>query len=289
MSKSKKQVIAPGLVVQNKLLRIVNYVLLSLFLLIVIVPILIVFVTSFKTNKEYMYTKIWDMPKSFLNFDNYRVYFDRGKYLVGLKNVSILILVALVSSVVMGTMVSFIMTRFDFRLKKIILGLYIFAAIIPGTTTAVATFKIIQHLHLYNTMGAGCLLYSATGVLDIYLFMQFIRGIPLELDESAMLDGATYFRIYRSIVLPLMVPAISTVSILKVVWIYNDFFIPITYMPNMDLMTVSTGLKFFSTDRITQWNVMAAGIIAVMLPTLLVYLLMQKYIIAGALEGSVKS
>lgn len=287
--RKKKNIIASGLVVQNRFLRVTNYILLMIFILIVIVPIMIVFLTSFKTNKEYLYTKIWDLPKSFFNFENYKIYFERGRYADGMKNVTIMIVVSLIASVIMGTMVSFVMTRFEFRLKKAILGLYIFAAIIPGTTTAVATFTIIKSLHLYNNLGAGCLLYSATGVLDIYLFMQFMKGIPIELDESAMLDGASYFQIYRSIILPLMIPAISTVSILKVVWIYNDYFIPITYMPKMSLMTVSTGLKIFSTDRITQWNVMAAGIISVMLPTLIVYLFAQKYIIAGALEGSVKS
>lgn len=287
--KKKKSVIAPGLVVQNKPLRVVNYILLIIFFIMVIVPIIIVFLTSFKTNKEYMYSSIWDLPKNFFNFENYKIYIKNGRYINGMKNVIIMIVVALVSSVIMGTMVSYVMTRFNFRLKKLILGLYIFAAVIPATTTAVATFTIIKGLHLYNTLGAGCLLYSATGVLDIYLFMQFMSNIPIELDESAMLDGASYFRTYRSIILPLMTPAIGTVSILKVVWIYNDFFIPITYMPKLDLATVSTGLRSFSTDRISQWNVMAAGIMAVMIPTLIIFLITQKYIIAGAVEGSVKS
>ena len=287
--KKKKSIISPGLVVQNKPLRVVNYLLLIIFFVMVSVPIAIVFLASFKTNKEYMYSNIWDLPKNFFNFENYKVYIEKGRYVNGMKNVVIMMVVALVTSIAMGTMVAYVMTRFNFRFKKLILGLYILAAIIPGTTTAVATFTIIKGLHLYNTLGAGCLLYSSTGVLDIYIFMQFMRSIPVELDESAMLDGASYFKTYCSIILPLMIPAIGTISILKAVWIYNDFFIPITYMPKLDLATVSTGLRTFSTDRISQWNVMAAGIMAVMIPTLIIFLVTQKYIIAGAVEGSVKS
>lgn len=287
--KKRKNIIAPGLIVQSRLLRIINYIILILFLVIVCVPIIIVFLTSFKTNKEYMYSSIWDLPKSFFNFENYKIYIDKGRYLTGMKNVLLMTVIALVASVVMGTMVSYVMTRFSFRFKRLILGLYIFAAIIPSTTTAVATFTIIKGLHLYNNLGAGCLLYSVTGVLDIYLFMQFMRGISIELDESAMLDGASYFRVYSSIILPLMKPAIGTVAILKIVWIYNDFFIPITYMPDMSLVTVSTGLRSFSADRVSQWNVMAAGIMSVMLPTLIIFLFAQRFIIAGAVEGSVKS
>lgn len=281
--------VASGLVVRNPVLRIFNYVLLGVFLLLVLIPLMIVLITSFKTNQEYMYSKLWDLPKNILNFENYLVYFQKGKMLTGFKNLAVLIGTALIASVFMGTMVAYAVSRFDFRFKKIILAAYVFAAIIPTTTTAVATFSIIKTLHVYNTIYAGVILFSSTGVLDIYMFIQFISKISVELDQSARVDGASYFRIYWSIILPLMKPAIATVSILKIVTIYNDFFIPFTYMPSMKLSTITTGLMTFTNDRVSQWNVMSAGIIAVMLPTLIIYLVVQKYIIAGVTDGSVKS
>jgi raffinose/stachyose/melibiose transport system permease protein len=283
-----KYIAADGLVVRNKPLRLFNYALLVFFVIIVVVPMLIVFLTSFKSNQEYMYSNIWDFPKNFLNFENYVIYVQKGKMFTGLRNVATMTVVALTATLFMGSMVSYVVSRFDFKGKKLVLGAYVFAAIIPTTTTAVATFTIIKALHVYNTIYAGCILYSATGVLDIYLFIQFISKISVELDQSARIDGASYFRVYWSIILPLLKPAIATVAILRVVFIYNDFFTPITYMPSLKLATITTGLMKFTQDRISQWNVMAAGIIAVLLPTLVVYLLAQKYIISGVTNGSVK-
>lgn len=282
-----KYIAADGLSVKSPLLRTVNYALLVFFVLLVVVPLLIVLITSLKSNDEYLYTKVWDLPK-ILNWENYLVYVQKGKMLQGLKNVGIMTAVALTASIFMGTMVAYVVSRFKFQGKKLILSAYVFAAIIPTTTTAVATFTIIRALHAYNSLYAGCILYSATGVLDIYMFIQFMSSISRELDQSARIDGASYFKVYWSIILPLMRPAIATISILKIVTIYNDFFTPITYMPSMKLSTITTGLMVFTNDRISQWNVMSAGIIAVMLPTLLVYLFAQRYIIAGVTTGSVK-
>ncbi len=278
-----------GLAVRNPALRTFNYLLMILFVVIVVAPLAIIFITSFKSNQEYMYTQLWDLPSSFLNFENYAVYLERGQVLTGLKNVGIMIAVALTASVAMGSMVSYVLTRFDFPGKKVILGAYVFAAIIPGTTTAIATFTIIKALHLFNRLGAGCLLFSATSVLDIYMFIQFMSKISTDLDQSARIDGASYLRVYWSIILPLLKPAIATVGILRIVYIYNDFFIPITFMPSVKLSTITTGLMVFTQDRVSQWNVMAAGIMAVLFPTLLIYLFAQRYIIAGVTEGAVKS
>ncbi|AEI39890.1 carbohydrate ABC transporter permease [Paenibacillus mucilaginosus] len=285
----KQRSMESGLVVNHPLLRLLNYALLLGFVILVIAPILIVFLVSFKSNQEYMYSQVWDLPQSFLNFDNFKVYWKRGKMLLGFQNVGILIVVSLITSIFMGTMVAYVVTRFKFRGRKLILGLYVFAAVLPTTTTAIATFTVIKSLALYNTLYAGLLLYSAAGVLDIYMFMQFMYKIPTELDQSARVEGASYFRVYWSVILPLMRPAIATISILKVVGIYNDFFIPTVYMPSSKLSTITSGLMLFTQDRMSQWNVLSAGIIAVLLPTLIIYLAAQRFIISGVTDGAVKS
>ncbi|CAN7251047.1 carbohydrate ABC transporter permease [Paenibacillus sp. LjRoot153] len=285
----KRRNFESGLVVNHPALRLFNYAILLLFVIMVLTPILIVFLVSFKSNQEYIYSHVWDLPKSFLNFENFSVYWKRGKMMLGFKNVGILILVALLTSIFMGTMVAFVVTRFQFRFRKLLLGMYVFAAVLPTTTTAIATFTIIKSLHLYNTLTAGLVLYSAAGVLDIYMFMQFMYKIPTELDQSARVEGASYWRVYWSLILPLMRPAIATISILKVVSIYNDFFVPTVYMPSSKLSTITSGLMLFTQDRASQWNVLSAGIIAVLLPTLIIYLLAQRFIISGVTDGAVKS
>lgn len=273
---------------KNPIVKCVNYAILTLFVLILFMPILIIFFASFKSNHEYMYTSLMQPPESFLNFENYTKAFVEGKMMVGFKNTLILAVTSIVGSVTMGSMVAYALGRFEFKARKYILGLYTLAVMVPGITTQIATFTVIRALGVYNTIYAGILLYLATDITQIYILLQFTRSIPKEVDESALIDGASYFRIYRSIILPLMKPAVVTVIILKFVAVYNDMFIPMVYMPKSTLRTVTTAIMSFSYDKSSQWNVMSAAIFLVLVPALILYLGFQRYIIAGVTDGAVK-
>ena len=275
--------------VDSTILKTINYVLLTFAVIVIIVPILILFNVSFKTNQEFLYSNFYELPRNIFNLQNFIFVIDKGHLLQGFRNTFYISAVSVVGSVILGTMVAYSTTRFNFKFKKVIINAFIVSTVIPHVTTQVATFSVIKNLHLYNTMYAAMLLYLATDIIQIYIFIQFIEKIPYELDESAMLDGASYFTIYHSIILPQMKPAIATVIILKTLGIYNDFLIPYLYMPKSTLRTVSKALFDFSSDRNTQWNIMAAGIVMVMVPTLILYLFLQRHIFAGVTDGAVKS
>jgi raffinose/stachyose/melibiose transport system permease protein len=283
-----KQYEDSGIYIRSFVLKAVNYLLLILCCIVIIMPILILLNISFKTNQEYLYSSLMDPPKNILNFSNFINAVRKSNMLLGLKNTIILIVPSVVGNIVLGTMVAYAIGRFRFRGRKLLLGAFIAASVIPSTTTQVATFTVIKSMALYDTIFSAMVLYLGTGILQIYIFLQFIDNIPYELDESALLDGASYFRIYASIIIPEMKPAIATVGIIKILAIYNDMYIPYLYMPSINLKTVSTSLMAFSYDQNAQWNIMAAGIIVVMIPTLLLYLYLQKYIIAGIANGAVK-
>ncbi len=284
----RKSLSQRGNVVTNPALRVINYILLGFAVVLIVSPILIVLNISFKTNEEYMYSSVFQLPSNILNFSNYLTVLIKGNLLLGYKNTLIMVLISTLGSVIMGTMVAYSLGRFNFKINKLLLGAFFVSSVIPQITTQVATFSIIKNLHLYNTIFSAILLYVSTNVLHIYIFLQFVQKIPYELDESALIDGASFFRIYRSIIMPQMKPAIITVVILKTLDIYNDMFIPFLYMPKSSLKTVSTALLKYSYDQNSQWNIMAAGIVAVMLPTLLMYLYLQKHIMAGVTDGAVK-
>lgn len=277
-----------SMAVKNPFLRVINYIMLIIGSILVLSPIYIIFVAAFKDNKEYMFSGTLALPKNFLNFDNFTNVINKGHLILGFKNTFILMIISVALSIMLGTMVAYALGRFEFRFKYLIMGAFLVSTIIPSITTSVATFSIIKGLHLYNTIFAPILLYIGTDIMQIYIFLQFISKIPYELDESAMVDGASYFRIYRTIILPQMRSAIVTMVILKALAIYNDMFTPYLYMPKSSLRTVTTAIIAFSSDQNSQWNVMAAGILAVLLPTLILYLFVQKYIIAGLADGSVK-
>ena len=279
---------AGGIPIYSRALKIFNYFLLCLTVIGVCTPILILINISFKTNQEYTFTPFFKFPENITNFANYAEVFQRGQMLLGARNTLFICVVGVLICVTLGTMAAYALSRFKFRGRGLILAMYAIATTIPFVTTQVATFSIIQALNLLNTLWAAIVLYSSVSVIELYLFIQFIEKVPAELDESAMLDGASYLTVYRAIILPQLKPAIVTVVILKTLAIYNDFLVPYLYMNRNELRTISTALYHFTFDVNTQYNLVGAGVIMVMLPTLLLYLFLQKYIIAGALGGSVK-
>lgn len=255
---------------------------------IALIPLVVVLFASFKTSEEYRATNPLTPPESWLNFDNYVRAFTEGNMLTGFYNTAIILIVALAGATITGAMIAYVFTRFDFKGKKLLVTAFLVAVLIPGITTQVATFQIINNLGLFNTIWAAIILYMGTDIIAVYIFMQFLETIPKSLDESAMLDGASYLTIFRKIIFPLLKPAIVTVAIIKGVNIYNDFYTPFLYMPKADLSVLSTALFRFQGPMGSSWEIISAGIIIVIVPTLITFLLLQKHIYNGFTSGAVK-
>ena len=269
------------------ILKLLKYLTLLLGAFATIIPIIVVFFASFKTSEEYGRSGALALPESFLNLANYQKAFVDGNMLLGFLNTFLILFVAIAGAIIIGTMVAYVLSRFTFRTRNLILGAFLLATLIPGITTQVATFQIINRLGVYNTRLATILLYLGTDIIAVYIFMQFINSIPVSLDESAMLDGASYLTIYSRIILPLLKPAITTILIIKGVGIYNNFYIPFLYMPKKDLQVISTALFKFKGPYGSQWEVICAGIIIAIIPTLILFLALQKYVYNGFTQGSV--
>lgn len=275
-----------NLVVQNRFVRFLNNTLLVFMLIIVFAPLLIILNVSLKTNEEYLYSGILSLPKNLFNFSNYAEALKIGKFGKAFSSTISIMIISTTMSVVFGAMVAYGLSRFKSRLTAILLLLFLIPTFIPSITTSIATFTVIKNLGLYNSMFAGVILYIGTDIMQIYIFLQFMDKIPLALDESAQIDGASRLRIFFSIIIPQLKPAIATTAILKILGIYNDFFTPYLYMPK--IKTVATALNSFSGDRMSQWPLMTAAIIVVALPTLVIYLFLQKHIMSGITDGAVK-
>ncbi|OAB48207.1 carbohydrate ABC transporter permease [Paenibacillus antarcticus] len=266
----------------------IKYVTLLIGVFVVLFPLYVVIVNAFKSTDEFNASSSLTLPKSFFNIDNFITVFQRGGLLTGFGNVLIIIIITLTFNILLGTMVAYVLGRFSFKLKRMIFGAYLVATVIPSITTQVATFGIIKSLGLYNTLGAPIVLYIGADVIQIILYLQFIRNIPYDLDESAMVEGASLFRIYRSIIFPLLTPATATLVILKTISIYNDMYIPYLYMPKQSLGVVTTVLMRFQGVNSADWNMICAAILLILLPTVVLYVFLQRYIFEGVTSGSVK-
>jgi len=268
-------------------LKTLKYVSLAVALFIVLFPIYSIVIGAFKTQVEY-YNSGLRLPEHFLNFDNFARAIKAGKLLLGFQNILVILAASLVGNIALGTMVAYALGRFDFKLRTPILGLYLIVQVIPLVTTQVATFSVIKALGAYNTLFAPILLYMGADVLQIVIYLQFIHSIPKDLDESAMIEGASLLRIYRTIIFPLLAPATATLVILKTISIYNDFYVPYLYMPARKLQVVSTAIYNFVGPNAAQLNVISAGILIIFIPTVVVFLALQRFIFAGVTSGAVK-
>lgn len=259
-----------------------------MMVLVILAPVYLLVVTALKDSSEFRDSFAYAFPKNLLNFKNYMNVLANGMILKGYVNILFILVLSISGNILISTGAAYALGRFDFKLKKLIMALYTISIIIPTTTTQVATFGIIKSLHLINTPFSLILLYLGTDIIQLYLYLQFIRNIPFSLDESALVEGAGFFTIYRSIILPMLIPAIVTASILKFVVIYNDVFLPYLYMPGPKLVVVSTALMHFTSNSSTDFKLLSAATILVIAPVILLYILLQKFIFAGVIKGAVK-
>ncbi len=286
MTNMKKETIKPIFIINSSAGRFCIYLLMTMGILMVFAPLLIVVNVSLKTNEEYMMTGVMSLPEHITDVSNYVRAFIEGNFITGFINTAILVVISVPVTIIIASLVAYTLSRFNFRLRSLVYLAFLIPTFIPGMTVTIATFQVIKALGIYNTLMAGILLYIGTDIMQIYIFLQFINNVPVSLDESAMLDGAGRFKIYTSIILPQLKPAIATTIILKLLGIYNDFFTPYMYMPKV--RTVATSLYAFSGDKLAEWPLMSAAIVLVAIPTIIIYIFLQRHIISGVTDGAVK-
>lgn len=256
---------------------------------IVLAPIILTLFAALKTKTAINLTSPLAFPAlDEITFENFAKVLTDKYLLIGFRNTIIIIVVSLIFNVLFGTVTAFIMERFEFRGKKIVVALFFMGMLIPTFVTEISRFRIIQGLHLYNTLGAPIIIYIAADLMQLYIYRQFIQGLPVSLDEAALLDGCSYFGLFTRIIFPLLKPATATVCIIKAINIINDMYIPYLYMPKNKLRTLTTFLMDYANAQQGSWQTLAAGIIIIMVPTILLYIFFQRYILAGVAAGAVK-
>lgn len=269
-------------------MMILRYLILTFFALMIIMPLLTVFFGAFKEHKELLTSNPMAFPQNWSNFKNFTTAWTKGRMATGFLNTIIILAASITATILTGTMTAYVLSRFKFKGKAVVKFLFLLASLIPSITMQMSIFQIVVKLGIYNTRLATILLFSGTDIISIYIFLQFLRGIPDTLDEAAIVDGASFPQIFFKIILPLLKPAIVTVIIIKGIGFYNEFYIPYLYMKSKNLQVISTSLYAFQGPFGTQWEVICAACIITMLPTLIVFLLLQKYIYSGLTMGAVK-
>lgn len=257
--------------------------------IVVLAPIVLTFFAALKTKGQMVTTSPLSLPPfGEITLENFMKVLGDKYLLVGLKNTGVILVVSLIFNVLFGTITAYIIERFEFPFKKAVVGLFFIGMLIPTFVTEIARYRIVNSLGLYNTLGAPIVIYIAADLMQLYIYRQFISSLSPALDESALMDGCSYFRVFAQIIFPLLAPATATVVIIKSINIINDMYIPYLYMPANRLRTLTTFLMNYANAQQGSWQTLAAGIIVIMLPTVLIYIIFQKYILSGIAAGAVK-
>lgn len=265
----------------------IQYFSLIFFSFVALLPVVSCLITAFKTKQEYESTSVMTMPESWLNFDNFvQVWHDAhmGRAFI---NSGIVLVFVVLGSVMVGSMIAYVLNRFKFPGNGLIRSLFLFATLLPGIAMQVATYQLMYQIGFINHLYGYIILSMGTDVISIYIFIQFFENIPVSLDESAFMDGASYFTIFFKILFPLLKPAMVTVMILKGVGTYNEYYNASLYLTG-EQKTVSMALYTFVGPLGSQFNLICAGVIMSLIPALVVFLIFQKQIYSGMTAGAVK-
>lgn len=273
-------------------LRTLAYISLVLACFIALLPIVSAFTVSFKTAEEYSTTNAMALPQNWANLQNYQQVWKGNQpsqsLLRAFATSGLVVVIVVTVSVMMGSMLGYVLNRFHFPGNGLIRNLFLIATLIPGIAMQVTTYQIMTDLGLVNTLIGYIILLSGTDVISIYIFLQYFENLDVALDESAVLEGCTYFGVFFKILLPLTKPAIITVAVLKGVGVYNEYYNANLYLNAGKYYTVSTALYSFSGPYKSQFNIICAGVLLTLLPPLIIFLFFQKQVYAGLASGSVK-
>jgi raffinose/stachyose/melibiose transport system permease protein len=266
----------------------VDLVALSIAFLVFIVPFIFIVVTAAKTQAEAS-SLDFAWPVDWKILDNLQAVLSErnGIMITALRNSLILTVASVSITVILASLIAFVIQRRRDRVAALVSGLFLAGLIIPPAV--VPTIFLLQALGLFKTLAGLIFVEVAFGMpFAILVFVAFVSVIPRELDEAALMDGATPFRLYWSVILPLLRPAIITVVVVSSVAIYNDFVNPLYFLPGNDNATVQLTLFNFQSQFNTRWNLLFADVLLITIPPLIMFIFFQRQLASGLTAGAVK-
>ena len=274
---------------KKTVITVLKYIILLITSFIAVLPLVSCVITAFKTPEEYAGTSVMELPNSWLYFENFVQAWKQANMGLAFRNSFIILVCVLTGSVLIGSMLAYVLSRFKFLGNGLIRNLFLFASLLPGIAMQVSVYQIMYTLGWINSLPGYIILMCGTDVISIYIFIQFFENISTSLDEAAIMDGCTYFGVFFRILLPLLKPAIITVMILKGVGTYNEYYTANLYLQDKNsYVTVATSLFKFTGPLGNQYNYICAGVIITMIPALIIFILCQKQIYGGLAQGAVK-
>lgn len=252
---------------------------------IIIIPFLMICMNSLKDIREAALFKL-SLPSKWM-WSNYKIVVNQSHILRGFRNSFIFCFFVVLLDALIASMAAFVIQR---RKSKTVRGFYylfILGLIVP--VSIIPTIKLMMDLHIHNTYIGIILYYTATVMpFSVFLLTGFMKSVPKELDDAALVEGCSFFRLFFQIIVPLITPALITVTIVVIAAVWNDFFGPFYLISDSRKWTIILKIFSFMSQYQTHWGLVFAFMVLVISPVLIIYFLLQKYIITGLTAGSLK-
>lgn len=272
-----------------KALKIALYVFLAVFAFIQLYPFMFLLFFSLKSNQEIFGGNIAWIPKKFI-WENYLVAFTKGNVGLYFFNSVLVTTATTLLTVIVSSMATFAIIRMKWRFSGHALTLFLVGLMIPVHVSLLPLYMLFRNLKLLNTY--WCLILPYVGFampMAIYILSGFMRSIPRELEESAVLDGCNIYQVFWHIIVPMLRPAVMTVTIFTFLTAWNELMFAITFISKTQFRTLTVGLQQMVGQYMTTWGPIGAGLVIATIPTLAIYSVLsgevQKSFISGALKG----
>lgn len=271
------------------------YVLLSVWALTTIYPFIWVIINSFRIKREIRSDSFSIPMGDSFTLDNYAAALDRFDIPTAYKNSLIISICVTVVVVLLAGLAAYAMCRYSFKGKGILHSLIIASMMFPVFSTIIPVFRMLHTWGLAGTNKVGLSLISVilpqiAGNLSfsIIVLMGFIRSLPIDLEEAAYLEGCNVYEIYFRIILPISKPSFATVAIFTFLWSYNDLFTQLYFLRRKETFSITLLLNEINSQAGVNYGLMAASVVMIVIPVLVVYVFLQKNIIKGMTAGAVK-
>lgn len=273
--------------------RVLIYAILILSAIFYLMPVYVLVATGMKSFVEVSLSRMWD-PPSGLHFHSFlRAWVGDPGIFRGLSenfmNSVYLTVPATLISAMLGSINGYVLSKWKFRGSEVLFPVLLFGMFIPYQSVLIPLMQTLQKMHLYGSIPGLIFVHVVYGIpITTLIFRNYYAAIPMELVESAKIDGATIFSVYRHILFPLSLPGFVVVMIWQFTQIWNDFLFAVTLIGNPEVQPITVALNNLAGSFVVEWNVQMAGALIAALPTLLVYIFLGRYFMRGLLAGALK-
>nr|WP_242822093.1 carbohydrate ABC transporter permease [Ethanoligenens harbinense] len=267
-------------------LKVISLVVKIFLAILFLSPFYILIVNSFKTRKE-IFTNTLALP-AIPQWNNYSRALDAMNFLSALRNSLVITLCSVGIIIVFTSMAAWMITRTKTKVSQVLYLVFVASMIIPFQAIMLPLMREMGQLNLLNIPGLIFVYLGFGASMGVFIFSGFVKSIPKELDEAAMMDGCNTLQTFWYIIFPLLKPATFTIAVLDVVWIWNDYLLPSLTINNPGTMTIPLQTFFFFGQFTKQWDMALAALVMCIIPVIVFYLFAQKYIIKAVTAGSIK-